>query len=110
MENIITTLITGLSAIIGACIGTIGVIQGNNRKNAVIDARREQEQKDAIQSIHEEQIEIKKRLDTHNGYGAKFVENSKELTILNERQRAMKESLDKMQDDINYLKSDRCKV
>ena len=109
-SDIIPNLITGISAVLGALIGTIGVVHGNSKRESIKVAEREQAQKDQINQILSEQLKIKERLDTHNGYAEKFANTSKDIAIINERQKSVISAIDKMQKDIDYLKSDRCRV
>ena len=60
--------------------------------------------------ILEEQKKIKTRLDSHNGYAEKFAETTKNIAVMAERQESLSKAMDRMQKDIDYLKSDRCKV
>lgn len=109
-SDILPNLITGISAVLGALIGTIGVVYGNSKRESIKIAEREQAQKDQINQILNEQIKIKERLDSHNGYAEKFANASKEIAVINERQKSVISAIEKMQKDIDYLKSDRCKI
>lgn len=110
MEIDFTQIITSILAVIGSLIGTLTVLARKSKSEAVKEAEREQAQKDQIDMILREQQKIKDRLDKHNGYAEKFAENSKNLAILAVEQKNIICSLDKVQKDIDYLKSDRCKV
>lgn len=102
-EEIIAPLITGILAVVGSFVGNYAISLKKSREDAIKEAEREQEQKDQLAMILKEQQKIKERLDEHNHYAEKFAETSKELAIMNERQKTM-------QKDIEYLKSDRCKI
>lgn len=102
--------ISNFIPVIVAFIGFLGVLTGaifgylgKSKKQAVVDAIKEQKQQDTFDKLFNELVEVKKRLDCHNGYAKKFEENSKELSIINNK-------LTGLQIDIDYLKSDRCKV
>lgn len=102
-ESAIGSLISGALAVLGSFVGNYAISLKKSREAAIKDAEREQAQKDQLDSILAEQEKIKERLDKHNHYAEKFADTSKELAVMNERQKAM-------QKDIEYLKSDRCKV
>ena len=103
--------------IIVAIIGLIGTLVGGfstyfitSKKQAIQDAKREQNQKDQFDNLFSELTSVKKRLDEHNHYAEKFAENTKDVAIINERQQILYKAVEKIQKDIDYLKSDRCKV
>ena len=53
----------------------------------------EQRQQDEIEEIKNEQKEIKKRLDNHNGYAEKFASASKDMAIVQKDIEYIKEQL-----------------
>lgn len=110
MEIDITQIITSILAVIGSLIGTLTVLARKSKSEAIKDAEREQAQKDQIDAILKEQQKIKERLDDHNHYAEKFAENSKNLAIMAVEQKNIICRIDNIQKDIDYLKSDRCKV
>lgn len=110
MEFDYTQIITSLLSVIGSLIGTFSVISRKSRNDAIKEAEREQAQKDQFKMILEEQKKIKTRLDSHNGYAEKFADTTKDIAIIAERQQALSDALNRLQKDIDYLKSDRCKV
>lgn len=110
MEFDYTQIITSLLAVIGSLIGTFSVVSRKSRNDAIKEAEREQAQKDQFAMILEEQKKIKFRLDSHNGYAEKFANTTKDIAIIAERQQGLSEALNRLQKDIDYLKSDRCKV
>lgn len=110
MEFDYTQIITSLLAVIGSLIGTFSVISRKSRNDAIKEAEREQAQKDQFAMILEEQKKIKARLDSHNGYAEKFADTTKDIAIIAERQQSLSDALNRLQKDIDYLKSDRCKV
>lgn len=109
-EEVIVPLISGGLAIVGSFVSNYAITLKKSREDAIKEAEREQAQKDQLTMILEEQKKIKERLDSHNGYAEKFAENSKSLAVMAERQSYLAQSVDKLQKDIDYLKSDRCKV
>lgn len=87
MSNEVLIALIGLaSATVGAVFGYLG----NSRKQAVINAQREQEQQDQLNSIKAWMIRVDKKLDEHNGYAKKFADSSKDIALI--------------QKDIEYLK------
>lgn len=110
MEFDYTQLITSLLAVIGSLIGTFSVVSRKSRNDAIKEAEREQAQKDQFTMILEEQKKIKTRLDSHNGYAEKFAETTKSIAVMAEKQDSLNKALDRLQKDIDYLKSERCKL
>lgn len=109
-ESVIIAIITGALAVLGSYMGNVAITKKKARDEAIKDAEREQAQKDQLAMILEEQVGIKKRLDEHNGYAEKFAETSKCLAVIDERQKSMNSAVERIQKDIDYLKSDRCQV
>ena len=103
-------LVAGVLAVIGSYVSNLALTIRKSREQAIKDAEREQEQKDKLDRIYEEQRQIKIRLDSHNGYAEKFANNSEKLAVLAEKQEATNNAIERIQKDIDYLKSDRCKV
>ena len=102
-----------LVAIIGLAGTVIGALTGfshKSRQESIKDAEREQKQADQHQQLLEKLNGVEKRLDEHNGYAQKFAESSKHLAIIDERQAAQSKQIEHLQKDIDFLKSDRCKV
>ncbi len=110
LESAIGPLISGILAVLGSFVGNYAISLKKSREAAIKEAEREQAQKDQLDKIHDEQEEIKKRLDKHNGYAEKFAENSEKLAVLDTKLDSNSKAMEKMQKDIDYLKSDRCKV
>ena len=109
-EEIIVPLITGSLAVIGSFVGNYAIALKKSREDAIKEAEREQAQKDQLAMILDEQKKIKTRLDSHNGYAEKFADTTKNIAVMAERQGSLQKAMDRMQKDIDYLKSDRCKV
>ena len=109
-EGVLASLIAGVLAVIGSYVSNLALTIRKSREQAIKDAEREQEQKDKLDRIYEEQRQVKIRLDSHNGYAEKFAKNSEKLAVLAEKQEATNKAIERMQKDIDYLKSDRCKV
>lgn len=84
--EIIVSLIGFAGIVVGAIIGYFSSV----KKNAVIEAKREQEQADNFKQIFKRFDGVDKRLDEHNHYAEKFSEIANSMTA--------------MQKDIEYLK------
>lgn len=91
-ESVIIATITGVLAVLGSYVGNVVISTKKAREEAMKDAEREQAQKDQLTMILEEQKEIKKRLDQHNGYAEKFANSETAMTAI--------------QKDIEYMKKD----
>lgn len=109
-EEIIAPIITGTLAVVGSFVGNYAIALKKSREDAIKEAEREQAQKDQLAMILEEQKKIKIRLDSHNGYAEKFAETTKNIAVMAEKQESLSKAMDRMQKDIDYLKSNRCKV
>ena len=96
-SEIIAPLVTGILAVIGSFVGNYAITLKKSRDDAIKDAEREQAQKDQLAMILDEQKEIKKRLDQHNGYAEKFA-NSESAMV------AIQKDVEYMKKDISYLK------
>lgn len=89
-ESVVIAIITGVLAVLGSYMGNVSISRRKAREQAIRDAEREQQQKDQLQMIFQEQQEIKKRLDQHNKYAEKFTKTEKAIVSV--------------QKDIEYLK------
>ena len=85
-----SAIIVGLIAALGSYAGNVALTAKKAQEDAIKDAEREQAQKDQLGMILDEQLEIKKRLDQHNGYAEKFAETKTAIVAI--------------QKDIEYLK------
>lgn len=110
MDENSVKIIVAIIGLIGTLLGGFSTYFVTSKKQAIQDAKREQNQNDKFDNIINEIGGVKKRLDEHNHYAEKFTENAKDIAIMNERQKSLSYALDKIQKDIDYLKSDRCKV
>lgn len=75
-------VIVALIGFAGVCIGAIFGYLGRTKKQAILDAKREQEQADNMAVILEEMQEIKKRLDQHNHYAEKIGDIDKSIVSI----------------------------
>lgn len=78
ITQILVAIIALLSSIFGGVLGYIG----RSKKQAVTDAKREQEQTDLFERVFNELAGIRKRLDVHNQYAEKFGEIEISLTSI----------------------------
>lgn len=78
ITQILVAIIALLSSIFGGVLGYIG----RSKKQAVTDAKREQEQSDLFERVFNELAGIRKRLDVHNQYAEKFGEIEISLTSI----------------------------
>lgn len=76
--KIVVTLITLFGTVLGIVVGYIN----KSRKQAVIDAKREQRQTDLFERLFSEIDAVKKRLDTHNSYAKKFGEIEQSVSTI----------------------------
>ena len=81
-ENNITQIIVAVIALVSAIFGSIIGYIGKTKKQAVLDATREQEQNDSFNKLFQEIENIKKRLDTHNKYAEKMGEIKEDIALL----------------------------
>lgn len=70
ITQILIAIIALVSSVLGAVLGYIG----RSKKQAVIEAKREQKQSDLFDRLFSEIDGVKLRLDTHNKYAEKFGE------------------------------------
>lgn len=96
-------VIVGLVTVLGTVISQVIISHSKARETDARMAAHEQKQQDTLDEVKVEMNEVKKRLDAHNGYAEKFAEAKKDIAIIAERQKAI-------QKDVEYLKSDRCKL
>ncbi len=96
-------VIVGLMSVIGSIICQSMISRTKSRENDVKMAAHEQKQQDSLEEVRSELVEVKKRLDSHNGYAQKFAETSKDIAIIAERQMSIKK-------DVEWLKSERSKA
>ena len=92
-EDNMVKIIVALIALSGTILGVIVGYISKSKKQAIIDAKREQKQNDLFDRLFQEMEGIKKRLDTHNKYAEKFGE--------------VENSLVSIKKDIEYLRKER---
>lgn len=108
-ENYVQIMLA-IIALVGSVLGAIIGYWGKSKKQTEIDSKREQSQNDKFEMILDRMKSIETRLDEHNHYAEKFSEIQKNIAILVERQDSTNKSIDRIQKDIDFLKSDRCKL
>lgn len=86
-------IIVGIISVVGSVIVQLIVSASKARESDAKMAAHEQQQKDQLDMILEEQKEIKKRLDQHNGYAEKFAATTQDIALI--------------QKDIEYLKKSK---
>lgn len=85
-------IIISLIGFAGVCVGAIFGYMGKSRKQATLDAKREQEHNDKLDRLFEELREVKIRLDEHNHYAEKIGGIESKIAV--------------MQKDIEYIRKD----
>lgn len=88
-----TTLIT---AFLAALTPVVVQIISNHTKQRALDAtlaKHEQHQQDEIEEIKREMVEVKKRLDSHNGYAEKFADTRRDIAMVQKDVEYIKEQL-----------------
>ena len=89
-NEVVIALIGFASAVVGAIFGYLG----NSRKQAVINAQREQEQKDQLDEIKKWMACVNEKLDEHNGYAEKFAGASKDIALIQKDLEWLKKKVD----------------
>ena len=83
-------IIVGLMSVGGSIIVQCIISHAKARETNTNIAVHEQKQEDAINNINQQLAEVKRRLDSHNGYAEKFAKNTKDMAL--------------MQKDIEFIK------
>lgn len=83
-------VIVGIISVVGSVVVQLIVSASKTRETNATIAAHEQKQQDTIDALKVELVEVKKRLDQHNGYAEKFAAASKDIALI--------------QKDIEYLK------
>ena len=86
-------IIVSLIGLIGILIGGIFGYLGRTKKQAINDAKREQEQNDRFDKLFEELRQVKARLDEHNNYAEKIG--------------GIRESIIAIKKDIEYIRKEK---
>lgn len=81
-EDNIVKIIVALIALSGTILGIIVGYITKSKKQAIIDAKREQKQNDLFDRLFREMEGIKIRLDTHNKYAEKFGEIERSMVSI----------------------------
>lgn len=72
MNDAQAKIIVALIGLLGTIFGILGGFYARSKKQAIEDAKREQNQVDQFDKLFSEMSSIKKRLDIHNKYAEKF--------------------------------------
>lgn len=86
-------VLVGLISASGAIVSQIIISYSKTKETNATLAAHEQKQQDAIDNIHTELAEVKKRLDSHNGYAEKFANASKDIAVTQKDVEFIKEQL-----------------
>lgn len=90
-------VIVGIISAMGAIIAQIIISYSKTKETNATIAAHEQKQQDAIDGIKEELVNVKKRLDSHNGYAEKFANASKDIAVTQKDVEFIKEQLKNIQ-------------
>lgn len=74
MNDVQAKIIVALIGLLGTILGILGGFYARSKKQAIDEAKREQNQADQFSRLFNEMNDIKKRLDIHNKYAEKFNE------------------------------------
>lgn len=83
-------VIVGIISATCTIIVQLIVSKSKTRETNAVIAAHEQKQQDMIEDVNKQLVEVKKRLDSHNGYAEKFADARKDIAV--------------MQKDIEYVK------
>lgn len=83
-------VIVGIISATCTIIVQLIVSRSKMRETNSVIAAHEQKQQDALDDVNKQLVEVKKRLDSHNGYAEKFADARKDIAV--------------MQKDIEYVK------
>lgn len=72
MNEVQAKIIVALIGLLGTVLGILGGFYARSKKQAIEEAKREQNQTDQFDKLFTEMNNIKKRLDVHNKYAEKF--------------------------------------
>ena len=81
-EDNLIKIIIAFIGLLGTALGAMLGYVSRSKKQAVIDAKREQEQSDNFTRLFVEMGGIKKRLDVHNKYAEKFSDIEKSMVSI----------------------------
>lgn len=90
-------IIVGLFGLVGSVVVAVISSQSNKKETNATIAAHEQKQQDTIECFKEELAEVKKRLDSHNGYAEKFANASRDIAITQKDVEFIKEQLKNIQ-------------
>lgn len=83
-------VIVGIISATCTIIVQLIVSKSKTRETNAVIAAHEQKQQDMIEDVNKQLVEVKRRLDSHNGYAEKFADARRDIAV--------------MQKDIEYVK------
>lgn len=86
-------VIVGLMSVAGSIIVQCIISHAKARETNINIAVHEQKQEDAINNFSQQLSEVRKRLDSHNGYAEKFAKNTRDMAIMQKDIEFIKEKL-----------------
>lgn len=92
-------VVLGLIGFASATIGAVFGYLGRSKKQAVIDAQREQQQQDRYEEIREWMKRVDRKLEEHNGYAKMFHESSADIKLIQQSIEYLKENGKRGKDD-----------
>lgn len=90
-------VIVGLMSVAGSIVIQMIISHSKTKETNATLAAHEQKQQDVIDGIREELIDVKKRLDSHNGYAEKFSDARRDIAITQKDVEFIKEQLKNIQ-------------
>ena len=85
-------IVAGVTSL-GGVAGAYFAVRKGNLEQEIKNAQREQKQQDALDVVMDELSEVKKRLDSHNGYAEKFASASKDIALLQKDTQYIKDEI-----------------
>ena len=90
-------VVVGIISVVGSIIVQLIVSASKTKETNATIAAHEQKQQDIIDGIKIELVEVKKRLDSHNGYAEKFADARRDIAITQKDVEFIKEQMKNMQ-------------
>ncbi len=103
-------VIVGIIAAAGSIVCQFIISHSKNRETDAKMAAHEQKQEDGLEEVKKELQGVKTRLDKHNGYAEKFAQTKETIIELSINQKNILDEVASIKKDVEYLKTDRCKL